>query len=67
MKHIKRSAAFPLVPNEAEYCIVGTKKKRKYPTQLDAELNAPAKDLQQYICEYCGSWHNGKSGIQLKP
>lgn len=67
MKHVKRSATHPLIPNEAEYCIVGSKKKRKYTTQLDAELNAPAKDLQQYICEFCGYWHNGKSGIQLKP
>ncbi len=61
MKHVKRSPAFPLLPNPAEYCLVGDKKKRKYPTQLDAELAAPAKTLQQYICEYCGTWHNGNS------
>jgi hypothetical protein len=65
MKHVKRSPAFPLMPNESEYCVVGDKKKRKYPTQLDAELNAPSKDLQQYICEYCGYWHNGTSSIKL--
>jgi hypothetical protein len=59
MKHKKRSPAFPLQPNEAEYCLVGDKKKRKYPTKLDAELNAPARTLNQYICEYCGHWHNG--------
>ncbi|OYW85751.1 hypothetical protein B7Z17_01760 [Candidatus Saccharibacteria bacterium 32-49-10] len=61
MKHKKRSAANPLVPNENEYCLVGDKKKRKYKLQLDAELAAPAKDLQQYICEFCGFWHNGSS------
>lgn len=61
MKHKKRSPAFPLIPNEAEYCIVGTKKKRKYASQLDAELSAPSKELQQYVCEYCGYWHNGSS------
>jgi rubrerythrin len=66
MKHVKRSPAFPLIPNKAEYCLVGNKKKRKYPTQLDAELSSPAKELQQYVCEYCGYWHNGKSSIQLK-
>lgn len=59
MKHKKRSPAFPLVPNKAEYCIVGDKKKRKYATKLDAELSAPAKNLQQYVCLYCGYWHNG--------
>ena len=61
MKHIKRSPAFPLEPNPAQYCLVGEKKKRKYPTQLEAELSSPAKELQQYVCEFCGSWHNGKS------
>lgn len=61
MKHVKRSPAYPLVPNPAEYCLVGDKKKRKYATQLDAELAAPVKTLQQYVCEYCGSWHNGNS------
>lgn len=61
MKHRKRSPAFPLLPNKAEYCLVGEKKKRKYETQIDAELSAPAKDLQQYICEHCGYWHNGTS------
>jgi hypothetical protein len=59
MKHKKRSPAFPLVPNKAEYCIIGGKKKRKYATQLDAELSAPSKDLHQYECEHCGFWHNG--------
>lgn len=61
MKHIKRSPAFPLVPNPTEYCLVGTKKKRKYATEIEAELSAPAKILQQYVCEFCGYWHNGKS------
>lgn len=61
MKHKKRSATNPLEPNNAEYCLVNDKKKRKYATQLDAELAAPVRELQQYICEYCGYWHNGKS------
>ena len=61
MKHVKRSPAFPLVPDPAEYCLVGNKKKRKYKTQLDAELAAPVKGLHQYVCEYCGFWHNGNS------
>lgn len=61
MKHKKRSPAFPLVPNESEFCIVGDKKKRKYETELDAELSAPVKELQQYVCEFCGHWHNGAS------
>lgn len=61
MKHVKRSPAFPLVPNKAEYCSVDGKKKRKYPTQLDAELNAPTKELQQYVCDHCRFWHNGNS------
>ena len=59
MKHKKQSPAFPLLPNEAEYCLVGEKKKRKYLTRLDAELLAPAKELNQYVCEFCGYWHNG--------
>lgn len=62
MKHVKRSPAFPLQPNPAEYCYVGDKTKRKYKTQLDAELAAPVKELQQYVCEFCGFWHNGNSG-----
>jgi len=66
MKHVKRSPAFPLVPNPAEYCLVGTKKKRKYVTQLDAELSAPARELQQYVCEFCGFWHNGTSSKVVK-
>lgn len=61
MKHVKRSPAFPLLPNPVNYCLVDNKKKRKYATQLDAELSSPAKELQQYICEFCGTWHNGKS------
>lgn len=63
MKHKKRSAAFPLEPNEADYCTVDGKHKRKYETQLDAELNAPVRELQQYVCESCGFWHNGSSSI----
>ena len=66
MKHKKRSAAFPLEPNKSDYCRVGDKLKRKYPSQLDAELNAPAKELQQYICEYCGYWHNGKGRVERR-
>lgn len=61
LKHKKRSPAFPLEPNKAEYCLVGEKKKRKYDSQLEAELSAPSKELQQYICEFCGYWHNGRS------
>lgn len=61
MKHKKQSPAYPLFPNPAEYCVVGEKKKRKYGTQLDAELSSPAKSLQQYVCEFCGYWHNGAS------
>lgn len=61
MKHKKRSATNPLVPNKNEYCYVGGKKKRKYATQLDAELSAPTPSLQQYVCEYCLYWHNGNS------
>ena len=64
MKHKKRSPGFPLVVNPAEYCLVGDKKKRKYVTQLDAELSAPNKALQQYVCEFCGTWHNGTSKFE---
>jgi rubrerythrin len=64
MKHVKRSPAFPLTPHPSEYCIVGEKKKRKYATQLEAELSSPSRQLQQYVCEYCGYWHNGKSSIK---
>lgn len=63
MKHKKRSATNPLVPNKAEYCYVGGKKKRKYNTQLDAELSAPTRELQQYVCDFCGYWHNGNSSL----
>lgn len=61
MKHKKRSAAFPLQPNEAEYCNIDGKKKRKYATDIDAELARPAPDLGQYVCPTCGYWHNGSS------
>lgn len=68
MKHKKRSPAFPLELNQSDYCLVDEKRKRKYLTELDAELNAPAKGLQQYVCEYCGSWHNGTaSAVSKKP
>jgi len=63
MKHVKRSPVFPLLPDKSEYCLVGTKKKRKYKTELDAELSAPTKELQQYVCEFCGFWHNGTSSF----
>lgn len=63
MKHKKRSAGFPLELNPEDYCWVDEKQKRKYPTELDAELAAPTKDLQQYVCEYCGYWHNGNTSL----
>jgi len=53
------------MPNDSEYCLVGDKKKRKYETQLDAELSAPSKDVQQYVCEFCGTWHNGTSSYEI--
>ncbi|HRN97513.1 MAG TPA: hypothetical protein PLZ58_03655 [Candidatus Saccharibacteria bacterium] len=59
MKHPKRGPTNPLLPNDSEYCTVGDKKKRRYKTKLDAELSAPTHELQQYICPYCGTWHNG--------
>jgi len=59
LKHKKRSPAYPLLPLPDQYCRVNDKLKKKYATQLDAELNAPVTGLQQYICEYCGYWHNG--------
>ena len=61
MKHKKRSAAFPLIPNNAEYCVLGDKKKRKYPSELEAELAKPATNLSQYLCPECGYWHNDTS------
>ncbi len=61
MKHKKRSPANPLLPNPSDYCYAGGKKKRKYKSQLEAELFAPNHDLQQYVCNYCGFWHNGNS------
>lgn len=67
MKHKKKGPTNPLIPNKAEYCLVGEKRKKKYATQLDAELSAPAKDLQQYVCEFCGFWHNGSSSWQNTP
>lgn len=60
-KHKKRTAAFPLEPLKQDYCVIDGKTKRKYATQLDAELNSPSRDLQQYICPTCGTWHNGSS------
>ena len=60
MKHKKRTASFPLELNESDYCHASGKKKRKYPTEFDAELSAPVRTLSQYVCEYCGYWHNGK-------
>lgn len=66
LKHVKRSPAFPLEPNKSEYCLVGDKKKRKYATEVDAELASPAKELQQYVCEFCGYWHNGASSWNTK-
>lgn len=61
MKHKKRSPAFPLEVNPVDYCVIDGKTKRKYPSQLDAELQAPVRELQQYVCEVCGMWHNGGS------
>lgn len=63
MKHKKRSPTNPLLPNKTEYCYIGGKRKRKYLTKLDAELSAPARELQQYVCEWCGYWHNGNTGV----
>jgi hypothetical protein len=63
MKHKKRSPSFPLEPSPEEYCFASGKRKKKYDTQLDAELNAPVRTLQQYVCEFCGHWHNGKSSL----
>ncbi len=60
MKHPKRSARFPTQIHTSEYCTIDAKVKRKYPTKLDAELAAPVRDLDQYVCEHCGFWHNGK-------
>jgi len=64
MKHVKRSPAFPLLPNPAQYCLVGEKRKRKYETEFEAELSSPSKKLQQYVCEFCGYWHNGASSLK---
>lgn len=61
MKHIKRAATNPLQPNPSEYCVVDGKKKRKYASEIEAELSSPARELHQYICQHCNSWHNGKS------
>jgi hypothetical protein len=66
MKHKKRSANFPTVSNQAGYCYANDKKKRKYATKLDAELFAPSKNLQQYVCEYCEYWHNGTPSARIK-
>lgn len=63
MKHKKRGPAHPLLPDPSEYCEIDGKVKRRYATQIDAELNAPSRDLQQYICDTCGSWHNGSSSL----
>lgn len=61
MKHKKRGATNPLQPNPSNYCYANGKKKRKYQTKLEAEIFAPTHKLQQYVCEYCGFWHNGNS------
>lgn len=61
MKHPKRGPTNPLLPNDSEYCTVGDKKKRRYKTRLDAELSAPVRELQQYVCLHCGTWHNGSA------
>jgi len=61
MKHKKRGPANPLQDSPKEWCYANGKKKKKYQTKLDAEIFAPHRDLEQYICEYCGYWHNGNS------
>lgn len=66
MKHKKRSPNYPTALNPAGYCYANDKKKRKYASKLDAELFAPSKNLQQYICNYCGHWHNGTPSVQFK-
>ena len=66
MKHKKRASTNPLVPNKAEYCYAGGKKKRRYTNRLDAELFAPSRALEQYVCEYCGFWHNGTPSLKVK-
>lgn len=63
MKHKKRSATHPLLPNESVYCTVDGKKKRKYTDEVDAEVHAPSRELQQYVCKTCGYWHNGSSSL----
>jgi rubrerythrin len=67
MKHKKRSAAYPLQQNPNDYCTVGEKIKKKYRTELDAALNAPKPTLTQYVCKFCGFWHNGTSKISGSP
>lgn len=64
MKHKKRSAAYPLQQNPNDYCTVDEKVKKKYRTEIDAALNAPKQTLTQYVCEFCGFWHNGTSKIK---
>lgn len=66
MKHKKRSAAYPLQPNPNDYCIVDEKLKKKYRTEIDAALNAPKQTLTQYVCEFCGFWHNGTSKVKTE-
>lgn len=66
MKHSKRGATTPLQPNPADYCYARGKKKRKYKTKLEAEIFAPNHNLEQYVCEYCGFWHNGNSSLKNK-
>lgn len=67
MKHKKRSAGYPTEINKSEYCLLDHKIKRKYKTQLDAELSAVSKEQQQYICQFCGFWHNGRSSRSQNP
>ena len=61
MKHKKRSATNPLLPNEQDFCVLDGKRKKKYRSQDEAAIHAPVRTLEQYICAACGFWHNGQS------
>ena len=66
MKHKKRGAGTELLLNLAEYCRAEEKLKKKYISELDAELNAPSPSLNQYKCEFCRMWHNGNGSVRMR-